>query len=153
MIRQATPADVSAAAALACRLFESLAPEEATAEMAALIARADCAIFLAWAEEEAIGFAQCQLRRDYVEGTTTSPVGHLEGVYVSPAHRRRGVARALLARCEAWARELGCDEFASDCELTNTDSLAFHLRMGFREANRIICFTKSLPSRQHESVL
>lgn len=35
-------------------------------------------------------------------------------------------------------------EFASDCELDNEDSLKFHLKMGFVEANRIICFTKRL---------
>lgn len=148
MIHHATPRDASAAGVLACRLFNNLSPEEAEAEMAALLTRADCAVFLAWAEDEAIGFAQCQLRRDYVEGASTSPVGYLEGIYVAPAHRCRGIARALLARCEAWAREMGCAEFASDCELTNADSLAFHLRVGFAEANRIICFTKSLGKGQ-----
>ncbi len=39
---------------------------------------------------------------------------------------------------------MGCREFAGDCELGNTDSLGFHLSMGFAEANRIICFTKKL---------
>ena len=34
--------------------------------------------------------------------------------------------------------------FASDCELGNGESLRFHLAMGFREANRVICFTKEL---------
>ena len=37
-----------------------------------------------------------------------------------------------------------CIEFASDCELTNIESLQFHLAIGFAEANRIICFTKKL---------
>ena len=91
-----------------------------------------------------MGFAQCQLRQDYVEGTESSPVGYLEGVFVEESHRNSGYARSLLAACEQWAREQGCSEFASDCELTNTQSLAFHLHCGFREANRIICFTKKL---------
>ena len=38
----------------------------------------------------------------------------------------------------------GKTEFASDCELDNSGSLAFHLKMGFAEANRIICFHKTL---------
>ena len=42
------------------------------------------------------------------------------------------------------AGEMGCTEFASDCELDNTDSLRFHLHTGFEEANRIICFRKTL---------
>lgn len=58
--------------------------------------------------------------------------------------RKKGIAKALLAACEDWAKEKGCTEFASDCELDNTQSLQFHLHMGFGEANRIICFTKKL---------
>ena len=50
----------------------------------------------------------------------------------------------LLAECEKWAREKGCTEFASDCELDNADSLRFHLALGFEETNRIICFKKKL---------
>ena len=42
------------------------------------------------------------------------------------------------------AIEKGCREFASDCELDNEVSLKFHLKVGFAEANRIICFTKQL---------
>ena len=114
------------------------------AEFAELLANEDCAVFLSEQDGKAVGFAQCQLRHDYVEGTETSPVGYLEGVYVDEAHRHRGVAASLLRACEAWAKEKGCAEFASDCELDNTDSLRFHLAAGFQEANRIICFTKRL---------
>ena len=91
-----------------------------------------------------VGFAQCGLRRDYVEGTHTSPVGYLEGVFVQEEYRGRGVATALLRACEAWAGEKGCAEFASDCGLDNAASAVFHLRAGFAEAGRIICFTKRL---------
>lgn len=30
------------------------------------------------------------------------------------------------------------------CELDNTGSIAFHLAAGFAEANRIVCFVKSM---------
>lgn len=142
MIRQATRQDAGAAAALALQLWPENDLPALTAEMEEIIQ--DGAVFLAEEGGAAIGFAQCQLRHDYVEGTETSPVGYLEGVYVQAAHRRRGVARALLAACEQWARAQGCREFASDCELTNAESLLFHLNMGFIEANRIICFTKDI---------
>ena len=52
--------------------------------------------------------------------------------------------KELLSACESWAKSKGCTEFASDCELANTQSLQFHLNVGFEEANRIICFTKKL---------
>ena len=71
-------------------------------------------------------------------------MGYLEGIYVLPGHRRQGIAKALLSACESWAKSMGCREFASDCELTNKDSLRFHLNVGFREANRIICFVREL---------
>lgn len=102
------------------------------------------AVFMAWDANTAIGFAQCGFRYDYVEGTETSPVGYLEGVFVEESYRRQGVAKKLVRACQAFAKEQGCTEFASDCELNNAESLQFHLKMGFEEANRIICFTKKL---------
>lgn len=102
------------------------------------------AVFMAWNANTAIGFAQCGLRYDYVEGTKSSPVGYLEGVFVETAYRRQGTARELVKACQLFAKEQGCTEFASDCELNNLESFQFHLKMGFEEANRIICFTKKL---------
>ena len=91
-----------------------------------------------------VGFAQCGLRHDYVEGTDSSPVGYLEGIFVKEEYRKQGYAKELMSACEQWAKKQGCVEFASDCELSNTDSFAFHMSMGFEEANRVICFTKKL---------
>lgn len=144
MIRQANIRDLDAVTALASALWPHHSCEEMAEEFAPLLIKPDAAVFLAFADENAVGFSQCQLRRDYVEGTETSPVGYLEGIYVAPEHRKAGIARGLLAACENWAKELGCREFASDCELGNTESLKFHLNVGFSEANRIICFTKKL---------
>ncbi|MFR8251624.1 MAG: GNAT family N-acetyltransferase, partial [Anaerovoracaceae bacterium] len=81
---------------------------------------------------------------DYVEGTKTSPVGYLEGIFVRENCRGRGYGAELLAECVKWARANGCREFASDCEIDNLDSLRFHMAMKFSEANRIICFSKKL---------
>lgn len=100
--------------------------------------------FLVFSSNTPIGFAQCGLRYDYVEGTQSSPVGYLEGVFIKEAYRGKGYARALLKACEEWSAKMGCDEFASDCELANEKSRLFHLHTGFKEANRIICFTKKL---------
>ena len=142
-IVKAEAKDASEVARLSLQLWPEHDIEEMELEFRELIQMDDAAVFLAL-EGEAVGFAQCQLRRDYVEGTESSPVGYLEGIFVARPCRNRGYARALLAACQDWARARGCTEFASDCELTNSESLAFHLRMGFLEANRIICFTKRL---------
>ncbi len=144
MIRKAEERDLNAAAELAALLWPEHTPAELLPEFRALLESGEGAAFLASEDGQDLGFAQVQLRHDYVEGTETSPVGYLEGVYVRAEFRGRGVARALLKACEAWAAERGCREFASDCELDNAASLAFHLKNGFREANRIICFVKTL---------
>lgn len=109
-----------------------------------MISKGKSQFFLKYENDIPIGFAQCQLRYDYVEGTKTSPVGYLEGIYIKDGYRRKGYAKELLTECESWARSNGCREFASDCEIDNTASLHFHKAMIFTEANRIICFTKTL---------
>jgi len=101
-------------------------------------------VFLYIQDSLPVGFAHCCLRFDYVEGTESSPVGFLEGIFVLEEYRHKGFGKALLIACESWTKEQGCTEFASDCELTNQDSLMFHLQLGFKEVNRIICFTKRL---------
>ena len=151
MIRKAEERDLTDAAALAAELWPEHTPEELLPEFRALLKSGDGAVFLASENGREAGFAQVQLRHDYVEGTETSPVGYLEGVYVREEARGRGVAKALLRACEAWALERGCREFASDCELDNAASLEFHLHSGFTEANRIICFTKPLTPERGET--
>ena len=151
-IYKAKKEDAGRIAELAVLMWTEHTVEGLTAEFAEIL-QADGAVFLAEgtgdetetaAEPRAIGFAQCQLRHDYVEGTETSPVGYLEGIFVREEYRRQGLAKQLLAACERWAEEQGCTEFASDCELTNTASQEFHKKLGFAEANRVVCFVKPL---------
>lgn len=118
--------------------------EDLEAEFRSLVMNDEAVCFIKYVDDKPIAFAQCQLRHDYVEGTESSPVGYLEGIFVSEGYRKKGYAADLLSECEKWAKEKGCSEFASDCELDNIDSLRFHMALGFEEANRIICFKKDL---------
>ncbi len=68
-----------------------------------------------------------------MKGKSTSPIAYLEGIYVAEEYRNHG-----------WAREMGCTEFASDCEHDNAASLNFHLAVGSEEVKRLICFKKDL---------
>lgn len=144
MLTKAGIEDAGALAALATQMWTESDSEELAEEFRQLTQDEDAACFLMCIDDKPIAFAQCQLRHDYVEGTDSSPVGYLEGIFVAEGYRRKGYAAKLLAACEKWAREKGCAEFASDCELDNTDSLRFHLAAGFEETNRIICFKKTL---------
>ncbi len=96
------------------------------------------------ADGRALGFAEASLRRDYVNGCKTSPVAFLEGIFVTPEARGTGVARALIEAVEAWGREQGCTEFASDARLENTASHGMHKALGFAETQRVVFFRKVL---------
>ena len=89
-------------------------------------------------------FAEATLRRDYVNGCSTSPVGFLEGIYVAPQVRRRGVGRTLDRTVRDWAMLRGCREYASDALIDNRESYAFHAALGFEETERVVYFRKRL---------
>ncbi len=144
MVIKATATDATKIAQLAIKLWAAHSVEELSKEYEVCLQNDKNAVFLFLIDSGIIGFAQCGLRYDYVEGTSSSPVGYLEGIFIEEAFRNRSCATELLSACEKWAREKGCEEFASDCELGNEASFAFHSKAGFSEANRIICFTKKL---------
>ena len=144
MIERATKADALTLAKLAIKMWEDNTVQSLTADFEDLIESDRAVCFIKYVGDRPVGFAQCQLRTDYVEGTETSPVGYLEGIFVEKAYQHQGIATQLLQECQKWVKEMGCSEFASDCELDNTDSLKFHLALGFEEAGRIICFRKDI---------
>ena len=144
MIKVATLDDLSNVANLALKLWPDSDYGELEKEMREAILNKQAFIALFMDADASVGFAHCQLRFDYVEGTESSPVGYLEGIFVDENHRNKGIAKQLLNYCEDWARKKGCKEFGSDCELENTQSYIFHLRVGFLEVNRLISFKKML---------
>ena len=90
-----------------------------------------------------LGFIELNIR-NYAEDCWTNNVGYIEGWYVEPHARLRGVGRALFVAAEAWARAQGCTEMASDTWPENEASLAAHLALGYQETARLICFKKDL---------
>jgi aminoglycoside 6'-N-acetyltransferase I len=89
------------------------------------------------------GFVELFIR-PYAEDCDTDRVAYLEGWYVEPEFRRRGVGRALIAASEQWGRDQGCTEFGSDALIDNTISAAAHQALGFVETAQIRCFKKDL---------
>jgi aminoglycoside 6'-N-acetyltransferase I len=71
-------------------------------------------------------------------------VGYIEGWWVDPDLRRRGVGASLIAAAEDWARSLGVTEMASDSELGNEEGQAAHHALGYQEVERTVCFRKQL---------
>ena len=132
--------------ALREQLWPDRPSEGHLSEMAALLASPDrFAQFVEYdASNKALGFAEVALRNDYVNGTTSSPVAFLEGIYVAPEARMQGVARRLFGEAQRWAVGIGCVELASDALVDNTQSHAMHLALGFEETERVVFFRKLL---------
>ena len=144
MILRANSKDSRVLAVMAVQMWSRHTVDELEAGFVESLNNENIALFIKYSDNSPVGFAQCGLRTDYVEGTNTSPVGYLEGIFVKADYRNRGYAKELLSACEKWAKDMDCTEFASDCELDNIGSLKFHLAMGFDETNRIICFKKNI---------
>lgn len=113
-------------------------------EAAAKLERGHLLTIVACEGDRIVGFAEASIRHDYVNGCDSSPVVFLEGIYVLPEYRKRGIARALTETVAAWGRESGCSEFASDALVENTDSHAMHRALGFEESERVVYFRKTL---------
>jgi len=71
-------------------------------------------------------------------------VPFLEGIWVEPELRRRGVGRALVDHVEAFVRARGFREIGSDALLGNRASHAAHAAWGFSETERVVYFRKGL---------
>ncbi len=145
-IRPVTPSDTSAW----LRMREALWPDESgshAVEIEQYFAGAlhmPLEVLLALDDTGAVvGFAELSIRA-YAEDCTTDRVAYLEGWYVEPDARRKGIGRALIAAAEAWGRSQGCTEFESDALLDNDVSEAAHLAIGFVETVQIRCFKKLL---------
>lgn len=94
----------------------------------------------------ALGFAEIAVRRDYVNGCESTPVLYLEGIFVRPEFRGKGVSRALCRAAEKWGVDKGIREFASDADIDNDVSITMHRALGFDEIERVVCFRKLLDS-------
>lgn len=82
--------------------------------------------------------------RPFADGCDSSPVGYIEGWWVDPRYRRLGIGARLVATAEAWARDLGVSEMASDADLANRPSRDAHAALGYAEVHELVCFRKVL---------
>jgi aminoglycoside 6'-N-acetyltransferase I len=148
-IKMGTRSELEDWVALRRALWPDAAEQELRLEAEALLDGSKrAAFFLAQTESrEAAGFAEVTLRTDYVNGCETSPVAFLEGIYVRPDWRRRGIARRLSEAVENWAAAIGCSELASDALLENNGSHQMHTALGFEETERVVYYRKPLFAR------
>jgi aminoglycoside 6'-N-acetyltransferase I len=127
-------------------LWPQCTPEQHLSEMASFLSSPErYAQFVAYSGlGEAVGLVEASVRTDYVNGADSSPVAFLEGIYVVPEARRKGVAAALVAAVTRRALDVGCRELASDALLENQASHAVHRALGFQETERVVFFRRVL---------
>lgn len=131
-----------------CSLWPETSAGEHLGDMSDVLTRGHRVLLARDESGAALGFIEASIRNDYVNGTESSPVAFIEGLYVEPPHRRRGVARALVAEIAAWGSALGCSELASDSAIGNVDAHALHCALGFVETERVVCFCMQLNDDQ-----
>lgn len=90
-----------------------------------------------------VGFVELSIR-PYAEGCDTDRVAFVEGWYVEPGHRGKGIGAALIRAAEEWGRANGCTELGSDTPLWNEPSIEAHKAVGFEEVERLVAFRKLL---------
>lgn len=155
-VRHATSVDANAWLTMRRALWPEGSEAEHRAEIERFFAgtlREPLATLIAIDDDSAVlGFAELSIRT-YAEDCVTDRVAYLEGWYVAPDARRKGVGRALVEAAEAWGREQGCAEFASDALIDNEISATAHRALGFDETVTIRCFRKvidaaNLPAKQ-----
>lgn len=149
LVRAARADDVDAVAAMRERLWPDGSLAEHRDEVVALIAgrprsTLPLALLVAELDGRLVGFVDVGLRSHADGCDPVRPCGFVEGWFVAPEARGRGVGRALVERAEQWAREQGCRELASDTWADNEESERAHLALGFEVVDRCVNFRKSL---------
>jgi ribosomal protein S18 acetylase RimI-like enzyme len=131
-IRRATADDLALLEEL-WREFEAEVPEPPHREQQAEVELAEipgyfeegAVALLAELDGSAVGYALAKLQ--------SRRICFLSDLYVRPAARRRGVARALMASVVDWGVERGADVMTLEVLSTNTDARTMYDRIGFTE--------------------
>ena len=132
-VRPAQPTDIPALMRLKWQLAEGENAQHAVCATEAHWRRdgfgpnAGFCAFVAESGDRIIGMATCSKR---VITGWNGPVVFLQDLFVEPDRRQRGVARALMTRVAAYAREIGSPIVEFTVRSDNTAALAFYRNAG-----------------------
>lgn len=143
-VRPIRPEDLAEWLRLRRHLWPRTPEHRQIEEASSILSQSDLhPVYVADAGKELAGFVEVSMR-DHVEGCETGPVGYIEGWFVAPEYRHRGIGRRLMHEAEAWAARHRCREMASDAALSNQEGQRLHALLGYQETDRRIMFHKRL---------
>ena len=144
-VRRAVETDYPLWAEMLSALHPGVSADAFLTEIGMLVALPQPYIaFLAFDDRgDALGMIDARLR-NYAEGAPQLHAAYVEDLWVAPAARGRGVARALLSAVEEWARAEGADWLGSDTTPDNRASRDWHAAAGFAEVEQLVVFGKPL---------
>lgn len=145
IVRPIAEEDLSEWFRLRRKLWDATSDDDHKAEMLDVLEHSDTQLVVVAdsGDGKLAGFLEASIR-PFVEDCDSDNVGYLEGWFVDPEYRRRGLGRALVSAAETWAKSKGATEMASDAELGNEDSLMAHLQLGYEETSRLVHLRKEL---------
>jgi aminoglycoside 6'-N-acetyltransferase I len=105
------------------------------------------AAFLAHAPDGLpVGFLEVSIRLS-AEGCKPGRIGYVEGWFVEPDWRGKGLGASLIHAAESWAAERGCREMASDSDVDNVGGCQAHRCLGYQEVSLLAHFRKDIKLR------
>ena len=149
-VRQAQRSDTNELATMRALLWPEASSEDHRKELDSILrfrmyGTLPMTVLVAQNESETLtGFIEVGLRSHADGCDPARPVGFVEGWFVHEASRRQGIGSALMRSAEAWARNQGCLEIASDTWIDDETSLRSHQALGFQVVDRCIHFRKPL---------
>ena len=141
LIRRAGSADTDAILALVPRLSSSFTPPPWREPVAMTVTDVDVVaealrstadnptVFVAEIDHAVAGFVHVRSMEDYYRRRNH---GHVADLVVAPAYEGQGIATALLARAEEWARASGYDWITLGVFEQNERAEQLYRRQGFR---------------------
>jgi aminoglycoside 6'-N-acetyltransferase I len=141
-ITEATKDNLDEWIKLRSKLWPPSAEDNFEEEVLEILADPISAAFLAF-DHSAIGLVEISIHYS-ADGCDTKNVGFIEGLYVEPDYRRKGIAKQLIEKSFEWFRANGCKEVASDSLIDNQESISMHLALGFDEVERVVKFARKL---------
>jgi aminoglycoside 6'-N-acetyltransferase I len=116
IVRKVRPSDAPVWEAMRCDLWPDGAQEHRLeiAEFFAGRLEEPCEVLVAESESGQLVRVMELSIRDDVAGLVGKRTGYIEGLYVPPKYRWRGIAREMARAARVWARSNKCEAFASD---------------------------------------